>query len=233
MWQGMWFWVETGGDIMDQPYISQGNQTLLNGWLFQEAVDLQRQMEELELKKEEFQKEREEFEQFKADVEQLREQLNTEQSELKVQRKELEKLQTEIQLEKGRLEASEKSSAMREEFEKQRQERSEQLFQMKWKMLEEELMKLAEDKKEFERMKRSANAYSGTFGTSDAVGAYRLDDLNCSVFFMGVHNELALKKRYRDLMKIFHPDNIAGDHDVVVQISKEFENMKEQFNALE
>lgn len=219
---------------MDQPYISQGNQTLVNGWLFQEAVDLQREREALELEKEEFKKEKEESRQLKEELEQLRAELDKEKKEYKEHKRELEALQTELKLAKSRMENMEKSASMREDFERQRQERSEQLFQMKWKMLEEELMKLADEKKEFERMKRSTYGYAGATGNSDNSRAgYRMGELSCSVFFSGVNNELALKKRYRDLMKIFHPDNIAGDHDVVVEISKEFENMKEQFCLME
>ncbi len=206
---------------MDQPYISQGNQTLVNGWLFQEAIDLQRDREALEQEKEELQKEKDELQQMKDEFQQMQEAFEQEKKEYQEQKKQIEALQAEVRLAKSRIEATEKSASMREEFEKQRQERSEQLFQMKWKMLEEELVKLAEDKKEFERMKRS-EAWHTSEGNCGA------EDCDCSVFFTGVHNELALKKRYRDLMKIFHPDNIAGDHDVVVSISREFECIKEK-----
>lgn len=214
---------------MDQPYISHGNQTVVNGWLFQEAVELQREREALELEKEKLQKEKEEFEQLQEEFEQLKKDLDTERNRYKEQKKELDNLRTEIRLAKSRLENSEKSAAMQADFERQRQERSEQLFQMKWKMLEEELMKLAEEKKEFERMKRSSTTYTN----GDEANSDDFMQMNCSVFFTGVHNELALKKRYRDLLKIFHPDNIAGDHDVVVSINKEFEAMKEQFTFME
>ena len=47
-----------------------------------------------------------------------------------------------------------------------------------------------------------------------------------SVFFRGVNNPLALRKRYRDLMKIFHPDNLCGDEAVVKAINDEFERLK-------
>ena len=218
------FWVETGGDIMDQPYISHGNQSVVNGWLFQDAIELQKEREALEQEKEKLEQDKEQLTQSKEELERLRMEFEERQKEYIEQKKELEALKVELQLAKNRLEATEKSISMREEFEKQRQERSDQLFQMKWKMLEEELMKLAEDKKEFERMKQSSAWHT----TSASDGAYASDGRDCSVFFTGVHNELALKKRYRDLMKIFHPDNIAGDHDVVVEISREFENMKEQ-----
>ena len=47
-----------------------------------------------------------------------------------------------------------------------------------------------------------------------------------SVFFQGVRNPLALKKRYKDLIKIFHPDNMAGDKEIIQRINKEYENLK-------
>ena len=46
--------------------------------------------------------------------------------------------------------------------------------------------------------------------------------------FAGVKNTLALKKRYRDLLKIYHPDNLAGDKEVVQAINKEYERLKQQ-----
>lgn len=50
-----------------------------------------------------------------------------------------------------------------------------------------------------------------------------------SVFFQGVRNPLALKKRYKDLIKIFHPDNVAGDKDVIQRINIEYERLKEHY----
>ena len=51
-----------------------------------------------------------------------------------------------------------------------------------------------------------------------------------SIFFIGVDNPVALKKRYRDLIKIYHPDNKAGDHDVFKQISEEYEKLRDEFD---
>ena len=49
-------------------------------------------------------------------------------------------------------------------------------------------------------------------------------------FFKGVNSPLGLKKRYKDLIKIFHPDNLFGDHDTILKINKEYEMMKKKFN---
>jgi hypothetical protein len=53
---------------------------------------------------------------------------------------------------------------------------------------------------------------------------------NAEMFFIGVDNPVALKKRYRDLIKIYHPDNKAGDHDMFKQISAEYERLRDEFD---
>lgn len=49
------------------------------------------------------------------------------------------------------------------------------------------------------------------------------------VYFTGVKDADSLKKRYRDLLKIYHPDNQNGDTSTVQQIQKEYELLKRQF----
>ena len=51
-----------------------------------------------------------------------------------------------------------------------------------------------------------------------------------SDLFRGVKNPLALKKRYKDLIKIFHPDNVAGDKEMIQKINIEYENLRHDFN---
>ena len=46
--------------------------------------------------------------------------------------------------------------------------------------------------------------------------------------FSGINNTLALRKRYRDLIKIFHPDNLFGDEELVQMINKEYLRRKEE-----
>ncbi|WP_026487948.1 hypothetical protein [Butyrivibrio sp. XBB1001] len=50
------------------------------------------------------------------------------------------------------------------------------------------------------------------------------------LMFRGVDNPLSLKKRYKDLMKMFHPDNIAGDQEMVQLINEEYAALCRQFN---
>lgn len=50
-----------------------------------------------------------------------------------------------------------------------------------------------------------------------------------SLFYRGVKNPLTLKKRYKDLTKIFHPDNLAGDTEIIQRINREYESLKREF----
>lgn len=52
---------------------------------------------------------------------------------------------------------------------------------------------------------------------------------NADVLFAGVKNLLTLKKRYKDLIKIYHPDNICGDTELIQHINKEYEALKEVY----
>ena len=48
------------------------------------------------------------------------------------------------------------------------------------------------------------------------------------LLFRGINNPLALRKRYRDLIKIFHPDNLFGDGELAGQINKEYLKRKQE-----
>ncbi len=54
--------------------------------------------------------------------------------------------------------------------------------------------------------------------------------LDVSVLFKGVKSPLALKKRYKDLIKIFHPDNVAGDKEIIQRINREYETLKRDYD---
>ena len=53
--------------------------------------------------------------------------------------------------------------------------------------------------------------------------------IRSGTFFCGVSSLSALKKRYRDLMKVYHPDNENGDETTVLYINKEYEKLKVKF----
>lgn len=94
-----------------------------------------------------------------------------------------------------------------------------EILQSGFAALEADRNKLKKERMSFEAEKR---LYANSSVSSNTVSAGSL--------FAGVNNFLALKKRYRDLLKIFHPDNLCGDTEMVTMITKEYEDLKEKFD---
>ena len=179
---------------MDQPnYSTEIIKGTVNKWLFQDAIDIEKDREELRTENRRLREERDRLEEEKRCLEADKRQLNLDRQDLK----------------------------MRLELEKSRQQREKELFEMKWKILEEELVKLSKEKMDVETMKDNYTPKQGII----------VEGIYGSILFKGVTNELELKKRYKDLMKIYHPDNIAGDDTAVQEINKEYDLLKTEFRA--
>ena len=52
---------------------------------------------------------------------------------------------------------------------------------------------------------------------------------NVKIFFKGVTDSDSLKKRYKEITKIYHPDNVNGDEELVKAINQEYELQKRYF----
>lgn len=101
-------------------------------------------------------------------------------------------------------------------------------FDKKLQILQNGFQQLDMDRRKFEREKKqfeSQKKYSSYSGTNCSGGYYKGSTPD---FFRGVNNILGLKKRYRDLLKIFHPDNICGDSDTVLEINKQYDTMRKR-----
>ena len=112
------------------------------------------------------------------------------------------------------------------EIEDRRLEQEKNLFQMKFKILEEELVKLAAEKAQIEKKK----AFYDMVGEFQARNHRQISDSQMSageMFFRGVASQQSLKKRYKDLLKIYHPDNIDGDNLVILEINKEYDYLSQ------
>lgn len=108
----------------------------------------------------------------------------------------------------------------------ERLEKQKRLFEMQWKMLEGEFMKLASEKERLEKEKeffREVRNFEKNMEQESNLFPMP------KMFFAGVKNEESLKKRYRELMKIYHPDNISGDGEIVRMINREYYKLKEVY----
>ncbi len=96
------------------------------------------------------------------------------------------------------------------------------LFEQKLNILKEGYAGLEEDRKkinaEWDRLRREKK-----YIDEDRSSAGEM-------FFKGVTSLLSLKKRYKDLLKIYHPDNMGGDHEMVTMITAEYNNLIKQYD---
>lgn len=100
-----------------------------------------------------------------------------------------------------------------------------QILQNGYMHLDLDRKKLERDRREFELSKRRRSEKSERMHNRSS---FNFNGEDVSVFFKGVTNPLALRKRYRDLLKIFHPDNNGGDEGIVKAINEEFERLKRE-----
>lgn len=159
---------------------------------------------------------------------------------------ELQELKAWLFRENIRLEAEARElKSMREQFLKEKVQFQEEMKVLNRKMAGER-QRLKEDNLFFEKKmeilqngfkqldldrRRLDKEWARLSAEKELLDEHRLYGGRCeaSAFFQGVHNPLSLKKRYKDLIKIFHPDNVAGDKDVIQRINREYEHLKEDY----
>ena len=103
---------------------------------------------------------------------------------------------------------------------KKQLESQKDLFEQKWNILERETRQLAIDKDKFEREKliyKDKVYREARRSMSNAE--------NVKIFFKGVEDTTSLKKRYKALLKIYHPDNMHGDKELLQAINTEYERL--------
>lgn len=102
-------------------------------------------------------------------------------------------------------------------------------FEKKMEILQEGFRKLEEDRKKFDKEKKlyESNHRYDTY-SNDTRRYINMDEF-VGVLFRNTNSMLSLRKRYRDLMKIFHPDNNTGDGELVQLINREFAKRKEEY----
>lgn len=134
--------------------------------------------------------------------------------------KELEDERKLIEIQKGMLERQKRRNLL---LSKQL-ENQKNLFDKQWQIMENGFRQLALDKERFEREKL---VYRDTVYREARRGMNYSE--NVKLFFKGVDDSNSLKKRYKELLKIFHPDNTHGDSQLIQAIMSEYETQKRFF----
>lgn len=121
---------------------------------------------------------------------------------------------------------------MRLDLERRMLKEQSALFEQKLEILKEAYIQLDKDRRkvEWEKLKLKAEQeHQERSGRHE--GADERHETDASVFFKGATNQLALKKRYRDLIKIFHTDNLYGDKETLQAINSEYERLQKRYDA--
>ncbi len=83
---------------------------------------------------------------------------------------------------------------------------------------------------ENKKKKYNQNQENGGDNTESSTGSFEHNEERSNVFwFTGINSAEELKKRYRELMKIYHPDNQAGDTSMVQQIQAEYDELLKRY----
>lgn len=141
---------------------------------------------------------------------------------IRVQAEQKKLLEMENRLLKERMQFQEEMKLLNQRMAvaRQRLRQDEQFFEKKMDILKDGFSNLEADRKSFEREREAFRRNAREVDVS-------LEEKG--VFFAGVRNQLALKKRYKDLLKIYHPDNLAGDKEMMQRISREYESLRKVF----
>lgn len=141
---------------------------------------------------------------------------------IRVQAEQKKLLEMENRLLKERMQFQEEMRQLNQKMaaSRQRLRQDEQFFEKKMDILKDGFSSLEADRKSFEREREN-------FRKSMRDVDFSHEEKG--VFFAGVRNQLALKKRYKDLLKIYHPDNLAGDKEMMQRISREYESLRKAF----
>lgn len=138
----------------------------------------------------------------------------------------LEEERKELEEQRRALEQERRSFSRRVEIEDRRLEQQQKLFDMKFKILEEELAKLATEKEQVRKQKEFYHKVSDfTAHSSGTHNAASNNVVKGDMFFSGVGSKQSIKKRYRDLIKIYHPDNLDGDQHTIQEINDEYSKL--------
>ncbi len=160
-------------------------------------------------------------------LESERDEFETELIEFEIQKDDFKAEQAKFESERKKALAEEQKWKAHADLEKKTLDYQKSLMEKKLAILENGFDELNRDKAMFEREKEEFSEKKANLYRNAPSGRDFYDD--AGLLFLGVDNLLALKKRYRDLLKIFHPDNLAGDNEAVQIINEEYALLKESY----
>lgn len=151
------------------------------------------------------------------ELNQLKQWLFQENIRVEIEKKELLAMQQKFMREREQFQEEMRTLNQQILAQRKRLKEDNTFFDKKMDILKNGFEALEQDRKKFEKEKARYRIET-SYETAETG----------EMFFKGVHNPLTLKKRYKDLIKIFHPDNVCGDHDTIQAINREYEQLRSE-----
>ncbi|MCM1100444.1 MAG: hypothetical protein NC079_01660 [Clostridium sp.] len=146
---------------------------------------------------------------------------------LEQSRKELDEMRDKFQKERKCFMEEMGALTRRSALEHKRLKEENLFFDKKMAILQDGFRQLDADRKKLERERISFEKERELMSQNRSMDYYG-DGSIVDILFRNATNPLALRKRYKDLVKIFHPDNIAGDEELVQMINREYAKRKRE-----
>lgn len=134
-------------------------------------------------------------------------------------RKELDASQEQFRSERLQMREELEEMNRRALIERKRLKEENLFFEKKLAILQDGFRQLDEDRRVFEMKRRALEERTSRYREEPDIP---LLEETVRLLFRGANNPLALRKRYKDLVKIFHPDNMFGDEELAQSINREY-----------
>ena len=151
--------------------------------------------------------------------------------EIERDRRKLEDDKKRLEMQRAKLERERKDFSRQREADARFRAQEEYVLQMKQQVLEDELRKLADEKQHLERKREFYDRVRQYQQKQEPTPQENPSVVKGELFFIGVQSEIALKKRYKDLVRIYHPDNMCGDTETLQEINREYDRLRIVFAA--
>lgn len=175
-------------------------------WLFRENIRVQNEKQELDMMKDKFFQEKT---RYQKEMDALNQRIAVEQKRIRDENTFFEKRMEMLQDGFRKLEAD------RSQLDAEKEQLTNEREQIK-----NERAQLEQERKRIKQKNKSDKDYKGDI--------YVNPEDYVKLLFRNADAPADLRKRYKDLMKIFHPDNNGGDEELVQLINKEFNKRKEE-----
>lgn len=146
------------------------------------------------------------------------------------EKRDLEELKNKVFEDRERLKKESDEVNNRIVIERKRLKEEQQFFDKKMNILKNGFEALEADRKALQNARKQFEYERGLYSSNRSSTIIPKDNEDIAIsLFKGVNSLLSLKKRYKDLLKIFHPDNMGGDHEMVLAINKIYEQLKKNY----